>query len=171
MKFLFFIFFALFILFSIQFFIKIRLRELETKYGGKVRWHPVGPDFTSDEIELSLYFGRSGSSKTVNVKQQPKKHVWLELKPLNSLYLNQKSNHNSFDELYSCIVHVPKDFEILTQEIKAFIAETSMGYLSLHINQYEFFLRTTSIRIRDIENCLQLLIMVKNRIKEYESNT
>lgn len=154
-----------------MFFTKKNLKKLENKYGGHVTNKIIGADYVLDDMELTYNFGSqySAGSTFIKVTNLPKRPITLEVSPKNKIIFLIKNNN--FDELYNHKCVVQNDYDFLNNQIKEILIDAKKCDINLTINQYEFNLRTvcSPLYIKKIEKCVNLLLKIKERIRDYES--
>ena len=150
---------------------KIKLKRLERRFGGKVTANLFRPAYILEDIELLYDFGSqfNPGNTRIRVLDKPKKPITFELSPKGYLF---KRKGSTFEELYDVNCVVQSGFPFLTDDLKDFLAANANCGMNLVINQNDFILSTDNspFYIKKIESCIELLLKIRNRIKAYESN-
>ena len=72
--------------------------------------------------------------------------------------------------MYKFKCDVQGDFQILTEDLKEFLLQNVRHDVCLLINRQDFILsiETAPFFIRNLENCMEFLLFIRERIKVYE---
>ena len=151
---------------------KQKLKYLEKQFGGKVNSKIFGADYILDDIELKYNFGSqySGGSTEIKVKNKSQRPITVSLAPKIKWLFGKKEN--KFDELYEYKYVTHNRFDILTNDMKQFLVDWKKYDIHLSVSKNEFCF-TTSLSpfyINRIERCMKFVLLVRERIKEYELN-
>lgn len=164
---------ALVLLYSlITFVLKYKLRQLVKRFGGEVTSKIFGADYVLDDMELTYNLGTQYSSGATNIKviNKPKRSVKLSISPkLRLSFVAPKT----FEEIYDYKCNTNGNFNILTDDLKQFLVNNKNCGISLTVSPNEFYLRTrlSPIFINKIEKCMEFLLLIRERIKEYDLNS
>ncbi len=155
----------------IIFVIKNNLGKLVKRFGGKVTSKIFGADYILNDMELTYNFGTQNSSGVTNIKviNKPKKPLKLSISP--KLWFSF-SAPKTFEEIYDYKCSNNENCNILTDDLKQFLVKNKNCIITLTVNQGEFCLSTrlSPIFISKIEKCMEFLLLIRERINEYELN-